>query len=305
MSLGRIGSRAVVVGLGVLALGVFGVSAASAATLTVCETGPPTCGYKHIQEAINEAKSGDTIEIAAGTYDELLAIPGSGSATSLSLQGAGAGKTTIDGTESGTVVAISSHETVTITGVTVTQGNVNFATEGGGIFNGGGTLTLTNSQISNNFGSEGGGIDNQAGTVTVNNSTLTENDTSASGGGIYNGGGTVTVNNSRLSHNGASFGGGIFNEGGTVAVNHSTLTENKGETHHHSAPGGGIYNASGGTVVLRNSAVTDNFATEGGGIFNEGTVSGTHDTILGNKPNGITNVNGGTVNLKNSEVQEP
>ena len=79
----------------VLALGVFGVSAASAATLTVCESGPPTCGYAHIQEAVNAAVSGDTIDIAAGTY-----ILGRGELEiekNLTLQGAGMWYVTLTG----------------------------------------------------------------------------------------------------------------------------------------------------------------------------------------------------------------
>jgi hypothetical protein len=278
-----------------LALGSFGVSAASAATLNVCASG---CTYSSIPEAINNAKSGDTINIAAGTYDEHLAIPGSGGAASLSLQGAGAGKTTIDGTESGTVVAISSHETVTITGVTVTHGAESAIQNRG-------TLTLNNSTVSENAAFQGGGIDNEGGTLKVNNSTVSTNGANE-GAGIYNGGGTVKVNNSTLSDNAATLGGGIYNAGGAVTVNHSTLTKNSATASHHGGTeGGGIYNASGGTVVLRNSTISDNKSSEGGGILNEGTVSGTHDTILGNKVNGIQNANGGTVNLRHSKVQEP
>jgi hypothetical protein len=117
-------------------------------------------------------------------------------------------------------------------------------------------------------------------------------------------GGTLKVNNSTLSDNVAVVaGGGIYNEGGTVTVNNSTLTTSRAQSHHGTGFGGGIYNESGGTVVLRNSTVSDNSGPVGGGIFNEGTVSGTHDTILGNTPNGIENY--GTMNLKNSEVQGP
>jgi pectin methylesterase-like acyl-CoA thioesterase len=72
----------------VLALGVFGVSAASAATLTVCPCGPPECGFSHIQAAVNAASSGDTIEIAAGTYN--LSFPELNIEKNLTLQGAGA-----------------------------------------------------------------------------------------------------------------------------------------------------------------------------------------------------------------------
>ena len=44
-----------------------GAAQASAATLTVCQSGPPACGYSGIQDAVNAAQSGDTIQVAAGS----------------------------------------------------------------------------------------------------------------------------------------------------------------------------------------------------------------------------------------------
>jgi hypothetical protein len=282
----------------VLALGVFDVSAASAATLTVCESGPPTCGYKHIQEAINAATTGDTIRIAAGKYDEHLTV--SGPATSLTLRGAGAGMTTIDGTTTiGTVLTIDAGETVKVIGVTITRGT---GIHGGGIENAG-SLTLKDSAVSRNIAQDGGGIWNDH-SLTLNDSTISENAAAtkgaAFGGGIDNVGGSVTLNDSTISHNEAEggLGGGIYNESGTLTLNDSTVS------HNEAAFGGGIYNESG-TLTLNGSTVSHNTATVGGGIFNEGgQVTGSNDTITGNTPNGIEN-EGGTVKLDNSKVQSP
>jgi hypothetical protein len=283
-----------------LALGVFGVSAASAATLTVCESGPPKCGYSSIQAAINAAKTGDTIKIAAGEYDEHLTV--SGPATSLTLQGAGAGNTTIDGTTSfGTVLTIGSGQTVKVTGVTITGGD---EVHGGGIDNEG-KLTLKDSAVSGNIAQRGGGIYN-TGSLTLNDSTISENIAATHGGGlgggIFNAGGSVTLNDSTVSHNEAEggFGGGISNEGGgTVTLNNSTVSDNAAML---AGDGGGIYNE--GKLTLNNSTVSDNTAGDGGGVYNEGQVIGSNDTITGNTPNGIKN-EGGTVSLDNSEVQKP
>jgi predicted outer membrane repeat protein len=284
----------------VLALGVFGVSAASAATLTVCESGPPTCGFSNIQSAVNAASSGDTIEIAAGTYtDGLIDIE-----KNLTLQGAGAERTIIN---QGLVAVEPLHVDVTIAGVTIANGH--------GVFNEG-TLTLTNSVVKNNSTNGSTGIDNFGGTVTLNSSTVTENGARHfSGGGIGNElGGTVTLNNSTVTDNHAPRGGGgIANEeGGTVTLHNSTVSGNSTSVLPFPGTGqqsgGGIYNKSG-TVTLSNTKVSGNTAQEkGGGIYNKATLTLNNSTITGNtapEGAGIFNEPPGEVNLSNSKVQSP
>ncbi len=93
-------------------------------------------------------------------------------------------------------------------------------------------MTVTNSTLSGNAAFNGGGIYNDGGTatVTVTNSTFSGNAADGNGGGIFNFGGThVTVTNSTLSGNSADGnGGGIFNFGdtGTLTVTNSTLSGN-------------------------------------------------------------------------------
>jgi hypothetical protein len=278
----------------VLALGVFGVSAASAATLTVCESGPPTCGFSHPQEAVNAASSGDTIEIAAGTYN---LGPGEVKiGKNLTLEGAGAGRTVLN--KEG--VTVREPASVTITGVTIANGE--------GVFNKvGATLTLNNSVVKKNSAEFGGGMLNE-GTATLNNSTVSGNSAERLGGGIENFGqprggatATLTLNNSTVSENSAGGGGGIFNSFGTVTVHNSTVSANRAQS------GGGITNEISGTLTLSNSKVSDNTASvKGGGIYNRATVVGSNDTITGNtapQGPGIFNEPPGTENLKNSKVQ--
>ena len=70
----------------------------------------------------------------------------------------------------------------------------NSASNGGGIYSSTGTLTLTNSTLSDNSASYGGGIFNRndsnedATATTLINTTLTDNSAITSGGGVYNGG---------------------------------------------------------------------------------------------------------------------
>ena len=102
----------------------------------------------------------------------------------------------------------------TISGLTIANGN-SPGSNGGGIYNNGGTLTVSNSTLSGNSagsGAGGGGIFNNVGTLTVSNSTISGNSASFGGGGINSFRGTVTVTNSTISGNtiNGGNGGGIY-----------------------------------------------------------------------------------------------
>src|SRR5262249_9953189 len=89
---------------------------------------------------------------------------------------------------------------------------------GGGLYNLGGTVTLTSSTLSSNS-AFGGIVNAYYGTMTVTNCTISANSASgphAPGGGISNDG-TLTVINCTLSANSAEQGGGIFNYSGVNA----------------------------------------------------------------------------------------
>jgi predicted outer membrane repeat protein len=285
MSLGRIGSRAVIVGIGVLTSLALMAGSASAATLTVCESGPPQCGYSHIQSAVNAAASGDEISIAAGTYTEGLVI-----GKNLTLQGAGRPELTVVNLGSGNVAAVLEPASVTIIGLTIANGL--------GMENHG-ALTMNNCVVKNStvFGGGAGMIN--FGTLSVSNSVFTENSsTHGSGGAIFNAGGSLTVANSTISHNSAVDGGGIWTEGGTLQVNNSTISNNTA-----SLQGGGI---DADTVKLKSTTISKNEAKEGGGIYNRKLVTGNGATITGNIASigaGIFNAPGAKEELKHSTVQ--
>jgi CSLREA domain-containing protein len=281
-----------------------------AATYTVTKTADTNdgvcdadCSLREAISASNASAGGGTINIPAGTYTITIAGTGENlNATgdfdirkSVSIVGAGAGSTIIDGGGLDQVFHITGAYTVSISGVTITGATVPGA--GGPIYNSG-TLTVTNSIISNNSG----GIYNAAGgTVNVTNSTISGNTAGFDGGGIYNdAGGTVNVTNSTISANSASSGGGIANYG-TVTVTNSTISGNTATN-----GGGGIDSVNGGSLTVVNSTITSNTAaTSGGGIYNVGTVTVTNSTITGNTAGwyggGIYN-NVGTVTVTNSTI---
>jgi polymorphic membrane protein len=149
---------------------------------------------------------------------------------------------------------------------------------GGGAYGGGiysdGTLTIINTTVSGNAAitpspeeGYGGGIYAGGGALTISGSTITGNFASLWGGGI-NGGGTIT--NSTISGNTAGGGndhrpgqgGGIFG-GGTIR--NTTITGNTAWGDDFKGPGlgGGIY--AGGTIM--NSIISYNSATEGANIY--------------------------------------
>jgi len=113
-----------------------------------------------IQTAINNASSGDTIYVHAGTYNENLLI----NSKNLSLIGDGASMTTIDGGGS-LVVDVRSGATVNISGFTITNGGtgVRYRDDSSGI--------ITNNTITGN----GYGIYNDSSSPTITNNTITGN----------------------------------------------------------------------------------------------------------------------------------
>ena len=109
-------------------------SESSAATLQVCPSG---CTYSQIAPAIAAAQSGDTVTVAAGTYQGGFTID-----VSLTLTGAGASQTIIKG--GGPVVTISapgpSKLDVAISGVTITGGVAQSSPESAALYGEAGVL---------------------------------------------------------------------------------------------------------------------------------------------------------------------
>lgn len=237
-----------------------------------------TCGNCTLRAAIMEANAflgDDTINFDAAVFSVpqtiKLSIPGVNEdycvrgdldiTTNLTITGAGANITTIDGAGIDRVLDIRPDITtnVHISGLTVTGGKSLNTSPGGG--SGGGiithgsrnTLTLTNVTVSGNTADYGGGIF-VAGPVTLNNCTVSGNSGYAGGGGINNYiNGPLILNNSTVSGNSAGYGGGIggSNHGPPLTLNNSTVTGN-------TTPNGvGMGLRSQGTVVLKNTILAN------------------------------------------------
>jgi predicted outer membrane repeat protein len=254
---------------------------ACAATVTVSNT--DDSGGGSLRQALADANDGDTIDFSVTTPATITLTSGQLVVDkSVTISGLGAANLAVNGNAADRVFYVSSGLTVTISGLTIENGS---ADRGGGIYNEGVALTVSDCIVN---GNSGGGICNigseseSTATLTINNSTLSGNSAYA-GGGILNFWMTVTVTNSTLSDNSASLGGGIYNNGegyasrSTVNVNNSTLSGNSALGY----GGGAIYNDGfdnfyGGrdgraTVTVTNSTLSGNSAVAvGGAIWNDG-----------------------------------
>ena len=235
---------------------------APAANFTV--TNLSDSGANSLRQAItdaNAAAGADTITFTVtGTINLASALPAI--AQDVTITGPGATAMTVRRNTGGNyrIFQVNAATTVTISGLTITNGNEAF---GGGISNSG-NLTVTQCAVTANTASgNGGGIANVGGTLTVNQSTISGN-TAFDGGGLHSQSpGTVTLTNCTISGNMATtFTGGItiLGFGGnatTATLTNCTVASNTGVTE------GGIAtvdndNLTATTTTLKNNIVANN-----------------------------------------------
>jgi CSLREA domain-containing protein len=227
---------------------------AHAATFTVTRTDDPVpgacdsdCSLREAVRAVNAGSGGDTIAVPAGRFWLTIAGAGEDAAAtgdldltkSVTITGAGARQTLIDGSGIDRVFDVASGVTALIVDVTVTGGLVD---GGGGGIASAGTLTLLRDTIANNEAiaagnNAGGGLDS-AGILAVTQSTISENR-------AYNGGGI------HLS--------------GTATIADSTIAGNRAGALGSNGDGGGISGSAVSSLILTGSTVADNHAFNGAG----------------------------------------
>ena len=167
---------------------------------------------------------------------------------------------TIDAKNLGRIFKINNWCDVTLTNVTLTNGN---ATVGGAIYNFG-NLDLVHVNFVNNTAKYGGAIMNYAYGLVLDDSTFTNN-TAKIGGAIYNSEDCFVVDNSTFTNNTAKIGGAIYNYGIGFVVGNSTFVNNS------AADGAGAILNGGRGFVVGNSTFANNTATsKGGAIYNYG-----------------------------------
>ncbi|MDZ7957637.1 MAG: CHAT domain-containing protein [Aulosira sp. DedQUE10] len=269
------------------------------------EANAPTSSIQNAIDAIGGVAGNSIINLGAGTYtgNTVNIIE-----KTLTLNGAGASNTIIDGINSNQLFSIFSEGIITINNLAIINGR-GVGNDGGGIaYFGSGTLNVNNITFTGNStefsiesGGSGGGIYSGSGTLNVNNSTFSGNSASNGGGGIYNGGegNTVNVNNSTFSSNSATnSGGGLYNTSISQAnINSSTFSGNL------ATDGGGIYNESGALTALKNTIVAGNTSSQNTDVSGLLDASSSYNLIGDGTATGISNgINGNQVGTATAPI---
>lgn len=283
-----------------------------------------------IQEAINAASSGDTINVESGTYYENLQIN-----KPLTISGKATTTTIIDGGKNVASAIYINYPTYAqnksciLNDLTITHGsgangggininNVNGSdvilkgciisensadlphAVGGGIYNQGNCkLTLTDCGIFKNYADgDGGGIWSQSANLVLERCKISENRAGRNGGGIFTRN-NMMLTDSQISDNKAGItegidwgkGGGIYNENSVLTINGDNIVQNQAMLY-----GGGIYNDQG-TLKIYSSHIDKNKADLlGGGIHNDkGVVELNSGSISNNLAGGKGNGDGGGI----------
>lgn len=211
-----------------------------------------------LARALAVAQSGDTIQLAAGVYQEA----GLDVNQTVTIRGEDATTTHLDGQSRDSLLTVAGG-TLTVEGLTLRGGA---SLLGGAVrITAGGALTLRRVTLEANSADLGGAVYAAGAGLTIEDSRLSGN-TAGVGGALYVAAGPVTMTRTDVADNTAGAGGGLFlGPAATAELNAVTLAGNRAET-----VGGGIY-VQNGALILTNAVLRANLAgARGGGLFNDG-----------------------------------
>jgi len=261
-----------------------------------------------VQEGIDTAAAaGGELWVAAGTYVERITLRNfahlyggfAGTETQRHARNWSANTAILDGALGGSVVTADrlGRDLSTIDGFTIRNGTgtrqwvtgppSGYAYFGGGIYcTGPFSPRIVNNRVSGNTATYGGGIGCKSAPTILNN-TITGN-TATYGGGIYSQGESsymvghtgrllargITANNVVAGNTAASYGGGIYCFGSMFVYSHKVVN-NIVAGNSAGTAGGGIYCEESSSAQIASNTITDNAATQGGGIcLGSGNVPG-------------------------------
>lgn len=241
------------------------------------DSNPHTIGedaFATIKDAFTNTDSGGTIYVADGTYtgtaNEGLTIN-----KNITIIGASASGTILDGGGSRRIFLINSSVTLTLQNLTLQNGDYRF---GGAIYNDSGTLHISDCVFSGNSSINGGNaIQSVNGTVNIARCTFINNVATGSSTGTIHSDGTLNITDCIFTDNHATSGAAICVGTGTANIEGSTFTGNR------AADGGAIMKDSqGGVANITNCIFTSNTADAFGGAIANFSVTNIVDCIFTN-----------------------
>jgi hypothetical protein len=250
----------------------------SARTLEPGCAGSP---YTSIQQALDDARDGDVIEVCAGTYPERLTVEGK----ALTLRSReGAEKTVVDAQQLGVALSVSGGAALTVDGLTLRGGTdpgnggnlyCSFSTlwlegsrlEGGSAVTGGGlgATSCDGHVVGNTFeGNEawsGGAAWVYGDELAFEENVFVSNHADGAGGAIYLYGSSPVTGNLFEGNDAALSAGALYVDQGAGEVRGNTFRDNLS-----GGDGGALYLFAGTPQVLTNRFVSNRAGARGGAL---------------------------------------
>lgn len=254
-----------------ISAGLFGFLQMSGYAADVTVTSTADSGSGSLRQAIVDVSVGGEIDFAPALAGQTIALASEltiGKNLTITAAGLSTG-VTLNGGGTKRMIRIGASQTVTLRGLTFTNGNGTGAAQngfGGAVFNSGTTLIDQCKFTGNTTANYGGGIHNDLNsTLTVDFSTFQGNSTGFYGGAISNFG-VMNLNRSTIVANTAGFqGGGVYSDfSSTVTITNSTFTQNVANFF-----GGGIFNGSPRLTLTSSTLIANTAVSLGGGIYND------------------------------------
>jgi hypothetical protein len=289
---GRIATAGVILGLGL------GLGATPAALAAGTDTARVPCSGAALASAVSDATGGQTLALAPYcVYGLPAALPAVTGRLSLLGNHATLRPSSAAGPRHFAILTVGTESTagiLTISNLSVSDGDPGIALDDGSVTVSGGTFTgnspaitsyyfgtrlsVSGAAFTGNTGTFGGAIETGY-AARVSDSTFTGNRARV-GGGIAAENGRLAVSRCRFVDNRATASGGALSDGGTATVTGSSFAGNTAGIY-----GGAInnYNPDFASLTVADSRFTGNGAPAGGALYNYNGVTLTGSSFTGNR----------------------
>ncbi len=243
-------------------------------TQFVCHDG--SGHYEEIQEGIDLAPEGFTLEVCPGVYDENPLLDDK----VLTIRGTdGPEVTIVDGNGSGQVWTVTSvgQPGAAIEGFTVVGGDSDLT--GGGIVCDQSDLRIDDCIVEGNRGVHGGGILGNECALEITGAEVRDNVASEYGGGalLYQCSGSVS--GSTFADNTAFEGGGLAVNGGSIEIEDNEIDHNETTCAEEYCGGGGVW-LSGNAPLIDNTISANVSTVMGGGVYLYDSSGDVHGNLI-------------------------